>query len=134
MQITATNLHVVWRPSLANKSYHKYFICICKYIFFSECSPTHNFWWQSEREWTLLNNYHYYPCHEVQAKGYDNHIVCVCVCVCKILRKLQTLVARTRYWKTSNYTRIKNNNKLLLKPFHYKVITISLTHGYCFQT
>ena len=48
--------------------------------------------------------------------------------------KLRTLVAPTSYWQTSNYTRIKNNKRLLLKPFGYKVITIFITHGYCFQT
>ena len=42
-------------------------------------------------------------------------ILCVCVCVCKILVKLRTLVAPTSYWQTSNYTRIKNNKRLLLK-------------------
>ena len=67
-------------------------------------------------------------------------ILCVClcvrlsVCVRKILGKLRTLVARTSYWQTSNYTRIKSNMRLLLKPFGYKVITIFITHGYCFQT
>ena len=64
-------------------------------------------------------------------------ILCVCVCVCvrKILQKLRTLVARTRYGKTSNYTRIKSNNRLLVKSFRFnKVITIFILHGYCFQT
>ena len=59
--------------------------------------------------------------------------VSVCVCVRKILGKLRTLVAPTSYWQTSNYTRIKNNKRLLLKPFGYKFITIFITHGYCFQ-
>ena len=58
----------------------------------------------------------------------------VCMCVCKILGKLWTLVSPTSYWQTSNYTRIKNNKRLLLKPFGYKVITIFITHSYCFQT
>ena len=63
-------------------------------------------------------------------------ILCVClsVCVRKKLAKLQTLTAQTSYWQTSNYTRIKNNNRLLLKPFGYKVMTIYITHGFCFQT
>ena len=43
-------------------------------------------------------------------------------------------MAPTSYWLTSNYTRIKNNKRLLLKPFGYKVITIFITHSYCFQT
>ena len=60
--------------------------------------------------------------------------VCVCVCVHKILQKLRTPVARTKYGKTSNYTRIKSNNRLLVKPFRFKVITIFIPHGYCFQT
>ena len=46
-------------------------------------------------------------------------ILCVCVCVWKILGNLQTLVAPTSYWQTSNYTRIKNNKRLLLKHFGY---------------
>ena len=58
--------------------------------------------------------------------------VCVCVCVHKNLGKLGTLAARTSYWHTSNYTRIKNNNRLLIKPFGYNVMTIYVTHGYCF--
>ena len=65
-------------------------------------------------------------------------ILCVCVSVCvsvrKKLGKLQTLTAQTSYWQTSNYTRMKNNNRLLLKPFGYKVMTIYITHGFCFQT
>ena len=60
--------------------------------------------------------------------------VCVCVCVCKILGKLRPLVAPTSYRQSSNYTSIKNNKRFLLKPFGYKVITIYITHGYCFQT
>ena len=60
--------------------------------------------------------------------------VSVCLSVRKKLGKLQTLTAQTSYWQTSNYTRIKNNNRLLLKPFGYKVMTIYITHGYCFQT
>ena len=52
----------------------------------------------------------------------------------KILGELQMLVASTSYWQTSNYTRIKSNKRLLLKPCSYKVITIFITHGYCFQT
>ena len=50
-------------------------------------------------------------------------ILCVClhVCVCsQNFGKLQTLVGRTSYWQTSNYTRIKINKRLLLKPFSYK--------------
>ena len=60
--------------------------------------------------------------------------VCVCVSVYKKLGKLQTLTAQTSYWQTSNHTRIKNNKRLLLKPFSYKVMTIYITHGYYFQT
>ena len=60
--------------------------------------------------------------------------MCVCVCVRIILGKLQILVASTSYWQTSNYTRIKNSKRLLLKPCGYKVITLFLTHSYCFQT
>ena len=60
--------------------------------------------------------------------------VCVYIymCVRKFLEKLQTLASRTSYWQTSNYTRNKNNKRL--KPFGYKVMTIYVTHGYCFQT
>ena len=58
----------------------------------------------------------------------------MCLCVRQILGNLRILVAPTSYWQTSNYTRIKNNNRLLLKPFGYKVMTIFITHGYCFQT
>ena len=54
--------------------------------------------------------------------------VSVCLCVCNILGKLRTLVAPLNYWQTSNYTRIKNNKRLLLKPFGYKDITIFITH------
>ena len=35
---------------------------------------------------------------------------------------------------TSDYTRNKTNNRLLLKPFGYKVMTIYIAYGYCFQT
>ena len=56
------------------------------------------------------------------------------VCVRKILGKLRTLVASRSYCQTLNYTRIKNNKRLLLKPSSYKVITIFITYGYCFQT
>ena len=65
-----------------------------------------------------------------------NHIVCLSVCLSfrKFLGKLRTLAAQTSYWQTSNYTRIKNNNRLLLKPFGYKVMTIYITHSYCLQT
>ena len=59
----------------------------------------------------------------------------MCLCVCIILGKLRTLVASTSYRRnTWNYTRIKNNKRLLLKPFGYKVIAIFITHGCCFQT
>ena len=63
-------------------------------------------------------------------------VIILCVCVGKTLGKLRTLVAPTSYWHTSNYTSIKNNKSVLLKPFGYKVITIYITHGYClnFQT
>ena len=61
-------------------------------------------------------------------------ILCICVSFRKKLEKLQTLTAQTSYWQTSNYTRIKNNNRHLLKPFGYKVMTIYITHVYCFQT
>ena len=44
------------------------------------------------------------------------------------------LMIHESLWQTSNYTRIKNNNKLLLKPFGLKVMTIYIIHGYCFQT
>ena len=60
--------------------------------------------------------------------------VYVCLSVRKNLGKLGILAARTSYWQTSNYTKIKNNNRLSLKPFAYKVMTIYTTHGYCFQT
>ena len=60
--------------------------------------------------------------------------MCVCVCVRTILGKLRTLVAPMSYWQTSNYTRIKNDKRHLLKPFGYNVITVFITHGYCFQT
>ena len=53
-------------------------------------------------------------------------VILLCVCVClfkKKLGKLQTLMAQTSYWQASNYTGIKNNNRLLLKPFSYKVMT-----------
>ena len=55
--------------------------------------------------------------------------ICVCVCVRTVLGKLRTLVATTSYWETSNYTRMKNKKRLLLKPFGYKVITIFITHS-----
>ena len=58
----------------------------------------------------------------------------VCLSVRKFLGKLQTLVAQMSYWQTSNYTRIKNTHRRLLKSFGYKVMTIYITHGYCFQT
>ena len=58
----------------------------------------------------------------------------VCLSVCKFLGKLQTLGAQRSYWQTSNYTRNKNNKRLLLKPFDYKVMTIYITHGYCLHT
>ena len=61
-------------------------------------------------------------------------IIIVCVSVHKTLGKLQTLMAQTSYCQTSNYTRIKNNNRLLLKPFSYKVMTIYITHGFCLHT
>ena len=60
-------------------------------------------------------------------------VIILCLSVRKKLGKLQTLTAQTSYWQTSNYTRIKNNNRLLLKPFGYKVMTIYITHGFCFQ-
>ena len=41
-------------------------------------------------------------------------VITLRVCVRKILGKLQTLVARTSYWQTSNYKRIKSNKRLLL--------------------
>ena len=65
-------------------------------------------------------------------------ILCVSVClslsVYKFHGKLRTLVAQTSYWQTANYTRNKNNNRLLLKPFGCKVMTIYIAHDYCFQT
>ena len=56
------------------------------------------------------------------------------ICLQKKWWKLGTLAARMSYWQTSNYTRIKNNKRLLLKPFGYKVMKIYFTHGYYFQT
>ena len=57
----------------------------------------------------------------------------VCVCSQNMAKKKTT---NTGYGngKTSNYTRIKSNNRLLVKPFRFKVITIFIPHGYCFQT
>ena len=49
-----------------------------------------------------------------------NHIVCVCPFA--ILGKLQTLTTQMSYWQT------------FAKPFRYKVMTIYITHSYCFQT
>ena len=63
--------------------------------------------------------------------------MCLSLCVCLFINKLgklRTLTAQTSYWQTSNYTRNKNNNRVLLKPFGYKVMTIYITHGYGFQT
>ena len=56
-------------------------------------------------------------------------ILCLCVCVRKILGKLQTLVAptcSTTGIRQIVQLRIKNNKRLLLKPFGYKVISTAL--------
>ena len=43
------------------------------------------------------------------------------------------MTVQMSYSHTSSYTKIKSNNKVLLKPFGYKVMTIYIIHGYCFQ-
>ena len=51
-----------------------------------------------------------------------------------ICGKLEHWQAESSYWQTSNYARNKKNKRHLLKPFSYKVMTIYMTHGHCFQT
>ena len=52
-------------------------------------------------------------------------ILCVCVCV------FAQFSENYEHWWLQ---RAINNKRLLLKPFGYKVISIFITHGYCFQT
>ena len=52
----------------------------------------------------------------------------VCASVCNFLGKLWIFVAQKSFWQISNYTRNKNNKRLLLNPFSSKVMTI------CIQT
>ena len=77
-----------------------------------------------------------FPCHP-----YIESITvlsdCVCVCVCLSVKVWENL----EHWQLERATgRLqiiqgsKNNNRLLLKPFDYKVMTIYIIHGYCFQT
>ena len=47
---------------------------------------------------------------------------------------LWTLAPWKYYQQTSNQTRIKSINKLSLKPFCFKVMTIFVTHSHCFTT
>ena len=65
-----------------------------------------------------------YPRREV----YGDDIVCL-----SVHKNLGTLAAQTSLWQTSNYTRIKNNNRRLLKPFAYKVMTIYISHNNTFK-
>ena len=57
--------------------------------------------------------------------------VYVGVCLfAKKLGKIQILMAQMSYLQTSSYMRNKNNNRCLLKPFGYKVMTVYITQGY----
>ena len=64
--------------------------------------------------------------------GYCSHSVCLSVP--KIPAKLWILTLRKYYQQTSNHTRIKNNNRLLLKPFCFIILTTFVTHGRRFTT
>ena len=48
-------------------------------------------------------------------RGQKGMVIILCVCV-----RSQKFV-RTSYWQTSNYTMIRNNQRILLKPLGYKV-------------
>ena len=61
-------------------------------------------------------------------------ILCVCVCLSVCLQ----ISGKTTNIGSSNklladLKLYKDNNRLLLKPFSYKVMTIYITHGYYFQ-
>ena len=58
----------------------------------------------------------------------------VCLSFSTIPANLRTLALWKYYQQMSNHTRIKSNNRLLLKPFCFKVKTIFVTHSHCFTT
>ena len=62
-----------------------------------------------------------YPRCVAQEEGYGNHIVCL-VCSQQVGKTMNI----GEYCQTSNYARNKNDKKLLLKRFGYKVMTIYL--------
>ena len=57
--------------------------------------------------------------------------ICVSVCVCKFLEKLDIGISNELLAVFTLYEEQNNNG---LKPFGYKVMTIYVTRGYCFQT
>ena len=62
--------------------------------------------------------------------GAEDYCNCfVCLSVGKIAANLRILTLWKYYQQTSNHTRIKINNRLLLKPFCFKVMTIFVTHS-----
>ena len=64
------------------------------------------------------------------AEGYCNHIFCLFVSVSStnISGQVTTFGLRSSYQQTWNYTRIEIKDRLFLKPFGYKVMTIFTTH------
>ena len=66
---------------------------------------------------------------------YCSHSVCLSVYLCsKNFSDLWTLALWKYYQQTSNHTRFNSNNRLLLKLFCFKVMTIFVSHGRCFTT
>ena len=86
----------------------------------------------SVAQWTAHSVPHYFKLH------FTGAYACT---ICNILLLESSLnehppqqAAEMRYWQTSNCTSNKNNKRPLLKPFGCKVMTIYITHCYCFQT
>ena len=48
--------------------------------------------------------------------------------------KFRQIIQGSKKKQTSNHTRIKSNNRLLLKHFCFNVMTIFVTHGRCLTT
>ena len=62
-------------------------------------------------------------------------VTIIIVLVCPLAPvNLWTLALWKYYQQTSNHTIIKSNNRLLLKAFRFKVMTIFVTDGCCFTT
>ena len=58
----------------------------------------------------------------------------VCLCMNKISGQLTTLGLWSSYQKTWNYTKIKIKDRLFLKPFGYKVMSMFTTRDCHFTT